>query len=90
MTDQILESFVDAAKAAEFLTLRPRRVLEMARAGELPAHPLGSGRRKTWRFLLSELHNHVRTGPAKKVFTEGASRGMVRPQAVQGAGGTEG
>ena len=90
MTDQVLESFVDAAKAAEFLTLRPRRVLEMARDGELPAHPLGSGKRKTWRFLLSELHNHIRTGPAKKMFTEGATRGMVRPTAVPGTIGTEG
>jgi Helix-turn-helix domain len=90
MTDQVLESFVDAAEAAEFLTLRPRRVLEMARDGELPAHPLGSGKRKTWRFLLSELHNHIRTGPAKKVFTEGATRGMVRAKAVHGAIGTEG
>jgi Helix-turn-helix domain len=90
MTDQVLEGFVDAAKAAKFLALRPRRVLEMARDGKLPAHPLGSGRRKTWRFLLSELHNHIRTGPAKKMFTEGATRSMVRPTAVPGATGTEG
>lgn len=90
MTDQVLEGFVDAAKAAEFLTLRPRRVLEMARDGKLPAHPLGSGRRKTWRFLLSELHNHIRTGPAKKMFTEVATRGMVRPKSDAGPIGTEG
>jgi len=79
-----LESFVDADEAARFLFLTRRRVLEMARGGELPAHPLGSGRRKTWRFLLSELHDYIRTGPAKKVFTETAGRDMVRPRAVPG------
>jgi len=51
----IPESFVDAARAADLLGLKPRRVLEMARTGQLPAHPLGSGMRKTWRFRLSEI-----------------------------------
>ncbi len=50
-----IERFVDATKAAEFLGLNRRRVLEMARAGEIPAHPLGKGRRRTWRFRLTEL-----------------------------------
>jgi hypothetical protein len=27
----------------------------MARSEEIPAHPIGRGRRKTWRFRLSEL-----------------------------------
>ena len=49
------EPFVDAARAAEFLSLRPRRVLELARSGELPAYPLGNGVRRVWRFRLSEL-----------------------------------
>jgi hypothetical protein len=49
------ENFVDAARAADFLSLKPRRVLELARSGELPAHPLGSGVRRIWRFRLSEL-----------------------------------
>jgi hypothetical protein len=42
-----LEPFVDAARAADFLSITPRRLLDMARGQELPAHPLGSGRRKT-------------------------------------------
>jgi hypothetical protein len=50
-----LEPFVDAARAAEFLSLKPRRVLELARAGQLPAYPLGDGLRRVWRFRLSEL-----------------------------------
>ena len=49
------EPFVDARRAAEFLCLTPRRVLELARKGRIPAHPLGDGVRKVWRFRLSEL-----------------------------------
>jgi hypothetical protein len=49
------EPFVDAVAAGEFLHLRPRRVLEMARRGEIPAYPLGQGKRRVWRFRLSEL-----------------------------------
>jgi hypothetical protein len=51
----ILEPFVTAKEAANFLCLTVRRVLEMARVGQLPAHPLGVGPRRTWRFRLSEL-----------------------------------
>jgi excisionase family DNA binding protein len=50
-----IEPFVDANKAAEFLVITRRRVLEMARAGEIPAHAIGEGQRKMWRFRLSEL-----------------------------------
>jgi hypothetical protein len=49
------EPFVDADRAGEFLNLTRRRLLEMARSREIPAHPIGLGRRKTWRFRLSEL-----------------------------------
>lgn len=49
------EPFVTASEAATFLCLKARRVLEMARLGQLPAHPLGIGKRRTWRFRLSEL-----------------------------------
>jgi hypothetical protein len=49
------EAFVDAVRAAEFLSLKPRRVLELARSGAIPAYPLGSGKRRVWRFRLSEL-----------------------------------
>jgi excisionase family DNA binding protein len=49
------ESFVDARRVAELLEIKRRRVLEMARAGQIPAHPLGTGSRKTWRFRLSEI-----------------------------------
>lgn len=50
-----IEPFVDAAKAAEFLNLRPRRLLQLARQGFIPAYPIGDGQRRVWRFRLSEL-----------------------------------
>lgn len=73
------EPFVDANRAAEFLFLRPRRVLELARQGALPAHPLGIGQRKVWRFRLSELAaaisgraNYRWQSPAPKEIRNGA------------------
>ncbi len=50
-----LEPFVDADAAANFLSVTRRRILEMARASEIPAYPIGHGERKMWRFRLSEL-----------------------------------
>jgi hypothetical protein len=54
------EPFVDAVEAGEFLHLRPRRVLELARQGEIPAYPLGQGKRRVWRFRLSEVADAIR------------------------------
>ena len=53
--DYFPEPFVDAEKTAAFLSVRPRRVLELARAGTIPAYPLGDGQRRVWRFRLSEV-----------------------------------
>jgi len=54
------EPFVDAVRAAGFLSLSPRRVLTLARSGGIPAYHLGNGRRRVWRFRLSELASAVR------------------------------
>ena len=54
-THQQPEPFVDAQTAAEFLHITRRRMLDLARAGEIPAYPLGQGKRRVWRFRLSEL-----------------------------------
>jgi len=32
----------------------------MAREGRIPAHPFGSGDRKRWYFLISELAEYLR------------------------------
>ena len=55
MNPESLEPFVDADQAAKFLFLTRRHVLELARAGKLPGHPIGDGARRVWRFRLSEL-----------------------------------
>jgi excisionase family DNA binding protein len=54
------EYYVDAGEAAKFLGIHRRTVLQMARDGIIPAHPLGDGRRRLWRFLLSELDEWMR------------------------------
>lgn len=41
--------------AAKFLGLDEKTITRWARQGYLPAHPLGEGKRKFWRFLVSEL-----------------------------------
>lgn len=49
------EPFVSASEASQFVRLHPATVQRLARAGTLPGHPVGDGRRKRWRFRLSEL-----------------------------------
>ena len=49
------ESFVDAERAAAFLSMRRKTLLNHARRGTLPGHPVGSGKRKMWKFRISEL-----------------------------------
>ena len=48
----IPEPFVDADRAAEFLSVSRRKLLDLVRAGKIPAHKLGH---KTWCFRLSEI-----------------------------------
>ena len=55
MNPETLEGFVDADEAARFLSLTRRRVLDLARSGRLPGHPISDGARRVWRFRLSEL-----------------------------------
>jgi excisionase family DNA binding protein len=55
------ENYVDQYVAARFLSVEPLTVLRWARAGRLPAHPIGTGPRRVWRFLLSELDAWLRS-----------------------------
>ena len=43
------------AGAAQYLGLDVKTITRWARQGYLPAHPMGEGRRKFWRFLENEL-----------------------------------
>lgn len=54
------EPFVTPEEAASFLKISPVTVKKMAREGYLPAHPIGNGVRKRWRFRISELVSHMR------------------------------
>ena len=40
---------------AELLDLDDKTITRWARQGYIPAHPLGEGKRKHWRFVESEL-----------------------------------
>jgi Helix-turn-helix domain len=61
MRREVLECFVEADAAAEFLHYSVRSIKQMAREGRIPAHPFGIGPRKRWYFLISELAQHLRT-----------------------------
>jgi hypothetical protein len=54
------EPFVDATKAAEHLSVTRRYLLDCARRGDVPAYRLGTGKRKVWRFRISELSDALR------------------------------
>jgi hypothetical protein len=72
------EHFVDAQAAAEFLSLKPRRILELARAGQLPGYPIGFGTRRIWRFRLSELSSAITA--KNSTFTSAAAPGINAPR----------
>jgi excisionase family DNA binding protein len=56
------EPFVSADRAASFLDMPRKTLLGLARRGKLPAHGLpGKGRKKSWRFRLSELDHWMQT-----------------------------
>ncbi len=58
---QLLEPYVSPEEAAAFLGIRREAVLLMAREGRLPAHPIFvTGKRRQWRFKLSELDKHMK------------------------------
>jgi Helix-turn-helix domain len=56
-----IEPYVDAQNAATFLAMSRKNLLDLARKGKLPGHPVGSGPRKTWKFRLSELEDWMQT-----------------------------
>jgi hypothetical protein len=54
------EPFVSADEAAQFLCVKRRHLLELARRGIAGAYALGTGgKRKIWVFRLTELANSV-------------------------------
>jgi excisionase family DNA binding protein len=46
---------LDAKEAARLLKMNSRTLVRWASRGYVPAHPLGEGRRRIWRFFEREL-----------------------------------
>lgn len=46
---------MDLREAAAYLHLDDKTISRWARKGYIPAHPLGQGKKKYWRFLEHEL-----------------------------------
>lgn len=59
-TQPQLEPFINADKAAKFLSMNRLRVTRLARCGRLPAYSFPRGRGNDWFFLKSELAAHMR------------------------------
>lgn len=72
------EPYVDAGTVAQFLAITRRQVLELARSGKIPSHPLLGSRRKVWRFKLSEVDAAVASG-TRKPFAPSES-GALAPE----------
>jgi len=72
------ERFVDPARAAEFLSIRPRRLLELARKNVLPGYPIGRGRRSVWRFRLSELAASVTRNVDSRLAVPGSQKARTK------------
>ncbi len=57
---------LNANEAAEVLKMDSRTLIRWARLGHVPAHPMGEGKRKLWRFLEHELLDWVEARKAEK------------------------
>jgi predicted site-specific integrase-resolvase len=57
---------LDAEEAAQILRMDRRTLICWARLGYVPAHPLGEGKRKLWRFLEHELLDWVKDREVEK------------------------
>jgi hypothetical protein len=82
---QTPEPFMPADKAADFIGIKRRFLLALARRGIKGAYPLGTGTgcRNTWVFLLSELSAAIKnknTDPhsGESVRSQAAGRGTER------------
>jgi hypothetical protein len=59
-SNETVEYWVDPQTAADYLRTSRKHVLEMVRKGLIPGHPLdANSQKKDWRFLLSELRDHM-------------------------------
>ena len=52
---ETLRDLLTPHEAAALLEMNPRTLVKWARLGYVPAHPLGEGKRRLWRFFRGEL-----------------------------------
>ena len=55
---------LDAHESAAILRMDSRTLVRWARLGQVPAHPMGEGKRKLWRFLEQELLDWIKAREA--------------------------
>ena len=60
-SDSSYESYVDAKDGAAFLRIHSKTLMQLAREGIIPAYSISEGRRRHWRFLISELDKWMKT-----------------------------
>ena len=53
---------LDAAEAAAIMRMDSRTLIRWARLGYVPAHPLGEGKRRLWRFIedMTIVEHHLK------------------------------
>jgi excisionase family DNA binding protein len=68
--DPQIEPYIDVSEAAEFLRRSRKTIRAWARAGIIPAHPIGAGPKPRCLFLRSELDKWVRS---QKPYTQGST-----------------
>jgi hypothetical protein len=64
------ERFVDAVVAAKFLSMQRRQLLELARAGTIPAYPIGDGQRRLCDFGCRSCEGDGTTNDSRKEHEE--------------------
>ena len=67
------EPFVNVERAATFLSMTRKTLLRLVRKGSIPAHGIGDGRKKMWRFRISELDQWMQTE-----VTSGSDEGRIQ------------
>jgi hypothetical protein len=73
------EPFVSADEAAQFLAIKRRYLLALARNGITGAYALGTGgKRKIWIFRLSELAASIAGEPAT-LIRKSPKGAMIQP-----------
>lgn len=75
-TEKRANAPLDPKEAARVLKMDSRTLVCWARRGYVPAHPLGEGKRRIWRFFESELLEWVeqqRNGCSRAVPSDSIS-----------------